>query len=701
MPFPTSVAARAGKYSEIRAVGKGAYGQVYFAKDNLGREVAIKEALPSALDFQLARTKFQKEAQVQAAFRHPNIVHVYHLEEDPESHELYLVSEYANGGSLADHLEAHGALSEPEAVLVARDICQALEEISAKRIVHRDIKPSNILLVRDSQGTIAAAKLGDFGIAQDLKARGTTVVPGMSYPGTVLYMPPEQANVANLLDVRADIYALGITLWEMLTAEHYKLLAATATPDLKRYNPRASAAVAAIITRTVREKPAERYQTAQEMRRDLEAALAGTGQHPYTAATIGAQPAVDGRSGAQPGPKRRGPTWLGRVRSYLRPTSRIRKLIWFALLVSLLTGVVYWASPLVLPAVPLTMAHSSNLDPWLKKPVDDFEEKATVNRFLILRRRIKVVRLSQPSGELYEQALQARVGSGPTVWIPSSSAWLAMLQQERGDPAISIPLFACHPGDPKIPLSQCPLLVTPLTIAMWKPMAEALGWPRKPIGWSELLDLIDDPQGWAKFGHPEWGRFTMGQTDPMASSTALSTVIAEFYAATGKSSSLTVKDVQAPESQQFLRQLARGIKHYGFTTEVFINNMKSFGMSYVSALPMEERQVIAYNTKAPPIPLVAIYLRDGALLHDNPFILLKGASPEQQLAANQLYTFLRSPEHQREAMVLGYRPGNLQVAIGPPIAPQFGADPAQPQSLLEIPSGAVLVAARKAWPSQP
>src|SRR5690348_118866 len=131
MPFPDSVAARGGKYSAIRAIGKGAYGQVYYAVDNLGRQVAVKEALPSNLEFEHARAKFQTEAQIQAAFRHPNILHVYHLEDDPATHELYLIGEYANGGSLADHLEAHGPLSEREAALVARDICRALAETSS------------------------------------------------------------------------------------------------------------------------------------------------------------------------------------------------------------------------------------------------------------------------------------------------------------------------------------------------------------------------------------------------------------------------------------------------------------------------------------------------------------------------------------------------------------------------------------------
>jgi len=301
MPFPNSAAVRNGKYTHVRAIGKGAYGRVYYAKDNLRREVAVKEAIPSKLEFAHARAKFQKEAQIQAAFRHPNIIHVYHLEEDPETHELYLISEYVNGGSLADHLEKFGPLSEREAAKVALDICAALAATSAKRIVHRDIKPSNILLVKGEHGAIVEAKLGDFGIAQDPIARETTVAPGMGYPGTPLYMPPEQANVANLLDVRADIYALGITLWEMRTNQHYKLIAKTELPTLKTDNPQTRKSTAAIIARAVRDKPEERYQTAQEMQADLQGVLFGDVQQPYTTATRPAEPT---RRASSPGARK-------------------------------------------------------------------------------------------------------------------------------------------------------------------------------------------------------------------------------------------------------------------------------------------------------------------------------------------------------------------------------------------------------------
>ncbi|NJO84965.1 MAG: protein kinase, partial [Blastochloris sp.] len=95
------------------------------------------------------------------------------MEEDPNTRELYLICEYANGGSLADYLDRHGPLPEAQALQIAVDICAALEETERRKIVHRDVKPSNILLNIDERGQISA-KLSDFGVAQDHRMRRTT-----------------------------------------------------------------------------------------------------------------------------------------------------------------------------------------------------------------------------------------------------------------------------------------------------------------------------------------------------------------------------------------------------------------------------------------------------------------------------------------------------------------------------------------------
>jgi serine/threonine protein kinase len=276
MPFPTSVFVQSGRFTHVREIGQGAFGKVYYANDNLGRSVAVKEALPSNHFFQDARIRFEKESRIQAALQHQNIISVYSLEEDQQTKELYLICEYMNGGSLADYLNTHGRLTEQQTIKIGLDLCSALDATWGEQIVHRDIKPSNILLKLDANGIMTSAKIGDFGIAQDKKGTRTTMRQGASHPGTPLYMAPEQSNSANILDVRADIYALGITLWEILTGVDYKPLCnQTHNPSLQQYAPTASAGIATIIQKAVRDDPIHRYPTPQQMADDLNAVRIG------------------------------------------------------------------------------------------------------------------------------------------------------------------------------------------------------------------------------------------------------------------------------------------------------------------------------------------------------------------------------------------------------------------------------------------
>src|SRR5262249_8267761 len=216
--------------------------------------------------------------------------------------------------------------------------------------------------------------------------------------------------------------------------------------------------------------------------------------------------------------------------------------------------------------------------------------------------------------------------------------------------------------------------------------------------WGDMLGLINDPQGWGKYGHPEWGRFSWGHTDPEISTSALSTLLAEFYAAVGKQKNLTVADVQDSKSQQFIRDLGKGIKHYGYNTLVFSDNMQKFGMSYISAFPMEEITLIDFNkNKAPQVPLVAIYPKEGTFWHDDPFIVMASATSGEQQAAEQFFNFLLTPDSQRLAMSYGFRPANVDVPLADPISAAYGVQPQGVQNILPIPSAQVSVEAKKVW----
>lgn len=329
-------------------------------------------------------------------------------------------------------------------------------------------------------------------------------------------------------------------------------------------------------------------------------------------------------------------------------------------------------------AITVRIAYSPEKEKWLTEQIQRFNEQRVASG----ERVVVVEGVNKSSG-----AARTEIKNGTldvTVWSPSASTWLEVLKQETGNQGVAV--------------SNEPLVLTPVVIAMWQPMAEAMGWPSKAIGWSDMLELIQDPEGWGRFGHPEWGRFSWGHTDPEISTTALSTLIAEFYAASGKQRGLTAGDVQSEGAQQFIRDLGQGIKHYGYNTLVFSENMKKFGMSYISAFPMEEITLIDFNKfNPPPTPLVAIYPREGTFWHDNPYIVMSSATPEEQAGAKLFYDFLLGAESQRAAMGFGFRPANVDVPLADPISPAYGVQPQGVQTVLEAPAADVIVAVKNSW----
>jgi len=329
-------------------------------------------------------------------------------------------------------------------------------------------------------------------------------------------------------------------------------------------------------------------------------------------------------------------------------------------------------------ALKINIAYSPEKEGWLKDRIAAFNASSTkVNGQVVF-----VEGVNKSSGAARTEIKNGQLKT--TIWSPSASTWLEVLKQESGNPNVAV--------------SARPLVLTPVVISMWKPMAEALGWPNKPIGWGDMLALINDPQGWGKFGHPEWGRFSWGHTDPEISTSALSTLLAEFYAAVGKQKDLATADIQNPKSQQFIRDLGKGIKHYGYNTLVFSDNMQKFGTSYISAFPMEEITLIDFNkNKNPPVPLVAIYPKEGTFYHDDPFIVMSSATADEQQAAEQFFNFLLTPDSQKLAMSFGFRPANVDVPLADPVSITYGVQPQGVQNILPFPPADVIVAAKQTW----
>jgi Ca-activated chloride channel family protein len=300
-------------------------------------------------------------------------------------------------------------------------------------------------------------------------------------------------------------------------------------------------------------------------------------------------------------------------------------------------------------------------------------------------------------------------GPKPVIWSPAASTWGAVLNQHLDDQ-----------GKAPIANEMTPFMLTPLVIAMPKPMAEALGWPDTPIGYADIIALTREPQGWGAKGHPEWGPFRLGKTNPNFSTSGLSALIAQAYAATGKTSGLSLEDLDKPEVAQFARAVESSVVHYGDTTLTFLNNwyradQRGNPFQYVSAVAVEEKSLIDYNAgnpdgildagedpRPPNEPLVAIYPKEGTLYSDNPLITLDGdwVDAREKEAAALFVDYVGTDGNQEKVLQYGFRPATPDVPVGKPIDADNGVNPAPPETLLDVPEPAVLSGLLSDWAVQ-
>jgi Ca-activated chloride channel family protein len=304
---------------------------------------------------------------------------------------------------------------------------------------------------------------------------------------------------------------------------------------------------------------------------------------------------------------------------------------------------------------------------------------------------------------------EAAEGPRPVIWSPASSAWGAVLNQRLADE-----------GKPAMAPEGRPFMQTPLVIAMPKPMADALGYPETPVGWEDVLRLARSEDGWAAYGHPEWGPFRLGKTNPNFSTSGLSALIAQAYAATGKTSNLSREDLDNPTTEAFATGVESAVVHYGDITGTFLNNWyrtdrEGTSLTYASAVAVEEKSVIDYNTgnpdgvldagerpRKPRIPLVAVYPKEGTLYSDNPLFVLDApwVSGAERKAAARFEAFVQRPANQRKVLEFGFRPGNPDVAVASPVVASNGVDPNQPKTLLDIPTPPVMIHLLEKWAEQ-
>ncbi len=268
-----------GRYRLGEMLGQGGMGVVYAAvQESLARPVALKMLQPMLAQSGASILRFKAEAERAGRLAHPHIVQILDFGHEPNT-SAWIAMELLRGESLGARI-GRGAMSEAEAVHIARETLSALEAAHGAHLVHRDLKPDNIFLAQ-VPGIGTSVKVLDFGIAKllDDDAAGKLTATGMLM-GTPLYMAPEQARGEDV-DQRADLYSLGAVLYEALTgrppfaARNYNALLFSVLSELpmplETYRPDISPALARVVARAMTKLPTERWQSAHEMAEALRA----------------------------------------------------------------------------------------------------------------------------------------------------------------------------------------------------------------------------------------------------------------------------------------------------------------------------------------------------------------------------------------------------------------------------------------------
>lgn len=295
----------------------------------------------------------------------------------------------------------------------------------------------------------------------------------------------------------------------------------------------------------------------------------------------------------------------------------------------------------------------------------------------------------------------------PVIFAPSVSHWLALANYETG-----LEVFRLAEARPTA--------LAPVVMAIWESRLEAirqtvaerdgLDPAEVEIGWEELLEVLYSPNGWQDYGIED-GRRTVfyGHTDPFVSSTALSTLIAEFYAAarvegfTGRQ--ITLEQVNDEAVQDGVRQIEQLIRHYSRRTTEFKEYIAQ-GPSYLDFVALEENDLIFINEGKtqynPPERLVALYPKEGTFWHEHPFGIVNPAvadwvTPEQAEAAAIFTDYVLTEPVQQRVMENGFRPANPDVTLAYPFVPENGVTVEGPPTVLDVPAPEVIAAIQQSW----
>ncbi len=337
------------------------------------------------------------------------------------------------------------------------------------------------------------------------------------------------------------------------------------------------------------------------------------------------------------------------------------------------------ASPTTPPenSLQLLFPYGSEKEKWITDATEAFNRSRHQTKG---GKTIFVTAKPMGSGESIDEVLSGRIEAD--IISPASAAFIKLGNAQS----------RTQTGKDLVPSTQN-LVLSPVVIAMWKPMAEALGWPGKAVGWTDIIALARNPQGWAAFKYPQWGRFKFGHTHPEYSNSGLISLLAETYAGVHKTRDLTLADVDKPGTGEFINAIEQSVVHYGSSTGFFGRAMFDNGPQYLSAAVLYESMVVeSYSQSNLAFPVVALYPKEGTFWSDHPIGIVDRpwVTAEHREAADVYIRYLLDKPQQQKALTYGFRPASVDVPLTAPIDAQHGVDPAEPKTTLEVPSVEVI-----------
>ncbi|RMH00658.1 MAG: VWA domain-containing protein [Chloroflexi bacterium] len=335
-------------------------------------------------------------------------------------------------------------------------------------------------------------------------------------------------------------------------------------------------------------------------------------------------------------------------------------------------------TPLPADTVLVTLASSSTKANWIDEIVAEFNNSGhtTSSGKTIIVEATPVL-----SGGSMNDIINGNIQ--PIAWSPGDDSWVLQLnetwEQQYNKPIASQP---------------CPSTIyTPLGIAMWRPMAEVLGWPNKPIGWQTIVDLAANPDGWGSYGRPEWGKFRFGHANPVYSNAGLLTMTSFVYGMAGKTTELTPADVYTPEIENAMRTLEQNTSKYGTITTALLDLMARQGPGYLHAVATFESDTVRMNLERADeltFPLAFIFPSEGTFWGNHPYCILDNADwvdAEEAEAARIFLDYLLEREQQEKAINHLLRPLDSTIPLHAPLTLENGTIPtANPETVPALPS---------------